>query len=216
MSKTNVNDRILEAIGQVGQKLDGLAAKVDGIDRRVTALEQPVTLKPRVVASNGNGHALARPVSQPSPAPARGEATQGGATVRHRPDDDDGEDEAIRGGAWEKVVKTKPCNRISITKTRKRDAWKILLHMPGLRRPATFIAWDGPQDAVEFFAEVLPWLSLDYFDEDGWTAQDSGQGTAPIFFQQEVNFLADWFKTAPNERGHTFVNVEAIYPIYEA
>lgn len=194
---------VMGAVRGVGDQVQVIRVKVDKLESRVDKLEQQgPQLKTRIVRSYE---------SPAQPAPARPAPPQPAV----RPDDDDGEDEAIRNGVWEKVIKTKPCNKVSLTKTRKRDAWKLLLHMPGLRRPATFIAWDGPEQAIDFFCEVVPWLSLDYFDEDGWQAQDNGQGTAPIFHQESVNFLVDWFKTAPNERGHTFVNVEAVYPLAE-
>jgi hypothetical protein len=200
-NKQATMDDVLAAVSGVGQKVDHLAGKVDALDKRVTVLEQKPALKPRVVHQVQKNGSAPQPAAKPVPQPAV------------RQDDDDGEDEAIRSGTWEKVIKQKPCNRVSITKTRNRDAWKLLLHMPGLRRPATFIGWDGHQEIVDFFSEVMPWLNDDYFDQAEWEAMDGGSGTPPVFHQQEVNFLVDWFKTAPNGRGHTFVNVEAVYPV---
>ncbi|MEM7034640.1 MAG: hypothetical protein AAF629_34180, partial [Chloroflexota bacterium] len=165
---------------------------------RVTKLEdQGPILKTRI----SDSYITTKPPAAPKP--------------QRRIDDDTGEDEAIAGGKWAKVVKTKPCNRLSITKTRKRDAWKVLLYMPGLRRPATFIGWDGADQIVDFFGEVAPWLTMDHFDETAWTEVDDGQGSAKILHSEDVNFLVDWFKTSPNTMGQTFVNIEAVYPLDE-
>lgn len=184
---------VLNAVKGVGSKVEALAGRVEAIDRRVNALEQKKAVKPREVA----------------PAP-----------VAAPPAVDDQEDELIKSGSWQKMTKVSSCNRVSITKTRKRDSWKLLLHLPGVRRPATFIAWDGPQAAVDFFAEVLPWLSLDHFDEEQWAVLDDASTTPPVLYNSEAEGQAvackvEWFRTQPNATGQTFINVESVFPIYE-
>jgi hypothetical protein len=196
---------VMSAVQGVGSQVVIIREKVDGLEKRVVKLEGtgPV-LKTRIVNSYAKDKTQpVKPAAKVAPRPA----------ARH---DDEGEDEAIAGGKWEKVIRTKPCNKIGITKTSKRDSWKLLLFMPGMRRPATFIGWDGVGEMIDFFAEVLPELSMDHFDEEAWREMDDGKDRkTPIlsWLDDFDPFLVDWFKTQPNGNGHTFINIEACYPM---
>jgi hypothetical protein len=199
-------DDVLGAVKGVGQRVDKLTGKVDAIDKRVTVLEAQPQLKTRIVQQQGNGHGQAvqaAPVVAPAPQVVY---------VPARPQDE-GEDEAIQAGIWEKVIKTSRCYKIGVTKTRNRDSWKLKLYMRGQRRPATLIGWDGTAELVEYMKEVWPEVSDETFDEGTFAAQDKGKDI-PVEFQYDgVHFLVDWFRTAPNWRGHTFINVEGVYPL---
>jgi|GEM_PF-5284309 len=202
----NLETLITNGFNQINTRLDNL-------DARVTTLEQqgPV-LKTRMVGLNGgNGHTSPQP--QPQPKPKAIPRDQ----IIPRHDDDEAEDEAIASGQWAKHIKRSRCNRVSLTKTRKRDAWKLLLKMPGERRPAVFTGWNGTQEIIDFFADVMPEMSLEDFDEPTWAKLDKGQ-EPPIMTQWDVNFTVEWFKTAPvifNGKLCTFINVESVYPLYE-
>jgi hypothetical protein len=201
-SKATLAD-VMGAVQGVGQEVKHIRVKVDKLEGRVDKLEAagPV-LKTRIVNSYTKDEPAKTLTARPAQLPRR--------------DDDQGEDEAIAGGKWIKELKTKTCNKIGLTKTSKRDAWKLLLYMPGLRRPATFIAWDGVSDLLDFFAEVLPGLSMDHFDEEAWREVDNGgDRKTPIlsWIEDFDPFVVEWFKTAPNGQGHTFINIEAVYPV---
>lgn len=189
---------VLGAVKDVGGRVTALTNKVDSVERRVTALEKAPAMKPRVV--------------QQQPAPTNGR--QAPEVVYAQPQaQDEGEDEAIQAGNWEKVIRTSRCYKLGVTKTRIRDSWKLKLYMRGQRRPATVIGWDGTANLIEFMREVWPEISEDHFDEETFKEADEGKDI-PVEFQfDNVHFLVDWFRTAPNYRGHTFINVEGVYPL---
>lgn len=208
---TEIKQILTTGFSQVNQRLDGL-------ETRVLKLEQegPI-LKTRMVGLNGNGHSDLSP--SPERRGVRGEVPKAipRDQIIPRHDDDEAEDEAIASGQWAKHIKRSRCNRVSLTKTRKRDAWKLLLKMPGERRPAVFTGWNGTQEIIDFFADVMPEMSLEDFDEPTWAKLDKGQ-EPPIMTQWDVNFTVEWFKTAPvifNGKLCTFINVESVYPLYE-
>lgn len=199
-------------------------SRLDTLETRVVALEQSgPTLKTRLVGFNGNGNGQltnAGPygngnISSPAPAPIPPRAVQRTAIIpRH--DDDEGEDEAIEAGSWAKIIKKNRCNRVSLTKTRKRDCWKLILSLPGRSRPATFIGWDGPEQILTMFADVMPELSLDDFDNAAWAKKDKGQERPPLLNQWDTSFMVEWYQTAPaGHNGATFITVETVYPLYE-
>lgn len=190
--------------------------RLDTLETRVTHLESsgPV-LKTRIVNGsagpygNGNTNGHGAPKREAPKAIAR-------ETIVPRHDDDAGEDEALASGSWAKIVKTNRCNRVSLTKTRKRDCWKLILSLPGRSRPATFIGWDGPEQILMMFADVMPELSLEDFDEPTWAKKDRGQDRPPLLRQWDTNFTVEWFQTAPvGHNGATFIQVETVYPLYE-
>ncbi len=204
--KQTTIDDVLHAITGVGQKVDHLTQRVEVIDQRVTVLEQQPTLKTRLVGANGSGHP---PTVEKPKAVAR-------EVIVPRLDDDEGEDEAVQSGQWAKVIKKNRCNRVSLTKTRKRDCWKMILSLPGRSRPATFIGWDGPEQILTMFADVMPELSLEDFDQGTWAKKDKGQERPPLLKQWDVNFVVEWFQTGPTgHNGATFIQVETVYPLYE-
>lgn len=193
--------------------------RLDTLENRVVALEQtgPV-LKTRLVGFNGNGNVSVAPQSSghaPALAPIPPRAVPRTAIIpRH--DDDEGEDDAIAAGSWAKVIKKNRCNRVSLTKTRKRDCWKLILSLPGRSRPATFIGWDGPEQILMMFADVMPELSLDDFDNAAWAKKDKGQERPPLLNQWDTSFMVEWYQTAPiGHNGATFITVETVYPLYE-
>ena len=190
--------------------------RLDTLETRVVALEQagPV-LKTRLVGFNGNGNAPAQTGHVAPSQPVAPRAVQRTAIIpRH--DDDEGEDEAIEAGSWAKVIKKNRCNRVSLTKTRKRDCWKLILSLPGRSRPATFIGWDGPEQIMTMFADVMPELSLDDFDNAAWAKKDEGQERPPLLNQWDTSFMVEWYQTAPiGHNGATFITVETVYPLYE-
>lgn len=198
--------------------------RLDTLENRVVALEQsgPV-LKTRLVGFNGNGNGNP-PLSggegsgvrvAPALAPIPPRAVPRTAIIpRH--DDDEGEDDAIAAGSWAKVIKKNRCNRVSLTKTRKRDCWKLILSLPGRSRPATFIGWDGPEQILTMFADVMPELSLDDFDSVAWAKKDKGQERPPLLNQWDTSFMVEWYQTTPTgHNGATFITVETVYPLYE-
>jgi hypothetical protein len=210
--KTTTLDDVLGAVTGVGKRVDALSNKVDSIDRRVTSLEKQPMLKTRVVhqerpaGTNGTGKVVqAQPAAKAAP-----------KVVRREDPAAAGEDEAIKAGTWEKVVKTSQCYKIGITKTRARDAWKIKMYLRGQRRPATLVGFDGTQELIDFMQEVWPPISEGYFVEDKFAEEDTGKSDPPEFqYDDGVHFLVDWFRTAPNFRGHTYINVEGVYPLTE-
>jgi hypothetical protein len=209
-------DDVMNAVTGVGQQVKTLAVTVEAIDQRVTALEQqPPVLKTRMVGANGNGLANQGAYGNGNITKEKPKAIPREVIVpRH--DNDEAEDEALAAGAWAKTIKTNRCNRISLTKTRKRDCWKMILGLPGRSRPATFIGWDGPEQIMMMFADVMPELSLDDFDEATWAKKDRGQERPPLLKQWDVNFTVEWFQTAPTgHNGATFISVETVYPLYE-
>ncbi|MCK6629319.1 MAG: hypothetical protein L6R45_29600 [Anaerolineae bacterium] len=212
---TEIKQILTTGFSQVNQRLDGL-------ETRVLKLEQegPI-LKTRLVGLNGSA-----PQAELSPTPEKttaGRAERGARPkaiprdqIIPRHDNDEAEDEAIAAGSWAKIIKTNRCNRVSLTKTRKRDCWKMILSLPGRSRPATFIGWDGPEQILTMFADVMPELSLDDFDNGAWAKKDKGQERPPILKQWDVNFTVEWFQTAPTgHNGATFISVETVYPLYE-
>lgn len=215
---TDLKQLITGGFAQINTRLDTL-------ETRVVALEQagPV-LKTRLVGfnGNGNGHNQATPL----PVGGVGGGRVAGSEVKPRAvpretivprhDDDTGEDDAIAAGSWAKIIKKNRCNRVSLTKTRKRDCWKLILSLPGRSRPATFIGWDGPEQILMMFADVMPELSLDDFDNAAWAKKDKGQERPPLLTQWDVNFMVEWYQTAPaGHNGATFITVETVYPLYE-
>lgn len=203
---TSLTD-VLGAVNGVGRKVDGLAKRVDVIDQRVKVLEAKPDLKTRVVHQSGNGRV--------APAP---EVTRPVTPVQ----DDEGEDEAIAAGTWEKSVKTSRCYRIDVTKVRSPQfayAWKLLLRLRGQRRPAVVIGWNGTDELIEMMREVWPTVNEDIFDEalfeEKWAERRQADAMAPppIVHSDDVLFEVDWFRTAPDYRGHTFINVEGVYPV---
>jgi len=214
--KSDTDNDVLSAIRQVGQDVKEIKQDVAGLKQRVTALEQqPPVLKTRMVGVNGNGLVNQGAYGNGNIVKEKPKAIPREVIVpRH--DDDEAEDEALAAGAWAKVIKTNRCNRISLTKTRKRDCWKMILSLPGRSRPATFIGWDGPEQIMMMFADVMPELSLDDFDEATWAKKDRGQERPPLLKQWDVNFTVEWFQTAPTgHNGATFISVETVYPLYE-
>lgn len=203
-------DDVLGAVNGVGQRVDALDNKVSSIDRRVMALERAPALKTRIVhqqGSNGNGQVQPQPVQQ---APVE-------------VSDEELEEEAIRSGIWEKVVHKSRCYRIDVSKVRSpqyADCWKLILRLRGERRPATLCSFDGLNQMIEMMREVWPAINEDIFDEalfeERWAEQRKVDPRAPmpiIHSDDNVLFEVEWFKTAPNYRGHTFINVERVYPI---
>lgn len=190
--------------------------RLDTLENRVVALEQsgPV-LKTRLVGFNGNGQAAPAANGHAAPGQPLPPRAVPRTAIIPRHDDDEGEDDAIAAGSWAKVVKKNRCNRVSLTKTRNRDSWKLILSMPGRRRPATFIAWDGAEEALTMFSDVMPELSLENFDQGSWERKDRGGDRVPIIAQWDASFMVEWYQTAPNAQGKTFINVETVYPLYE-
>jgi hypothetical protein len=212
-------DDVLGAVQGVGKRVDALDNKVSSIDRRVTSLEKSPGLKTRIVHQVQGANGTAKAV-QAEPPTAR-TPVRPPADVRH---DDEGEDEAIASGNWEKVVKRSRCYRIDVTKVRSpqfADCWKLLLRMRGQRRPAVICGFDGTQELIEMMREVWPSVNEDIFDEalfeERWAERRQADPKAPmpIVYSEDVLFEVDWFRTAPNYRGHTFINVEGLYPIIE-
>jgi hypothetical protein len=214
-------DDVMNAVTGVGHQVKTLAVTVEAIDKRVTVLEQqPPILKTRMVGvGNGNGNGLVNqgPYGNGNIIKEKPKAIPREVVTPSYHDDGGGdEDEALASGAWAKVIKTNRCNRVSLTKTRKRDCWKMILSLPGRSRPATFIGWDGPEQILMMFADVMPELSLDDFDQATWAKKDKGQERPPLLKQWDVNFTVEWFQTAPTgHNGATFISVETVYPLYE-
>ena len=212
-------DEVLGAVQGVGKRVDAMGNKLDSIDRRVTALEKAPSLKTRIVQqTQGNNGSTAQAI-QAAPQPTARTPVRPPADVRH---DDEGEDEAIAAGNWEKVVKRSRCYRIDVTKVRSpqfADCWKLLLRMRGQRRPAVIVGFEGTQELIEMMREVWPSVNEDIFDEavfdERWAERRQADPKAlmPIIYSEDALFEVDWFRTAPNWRGHTFINVESLFPI---
>jgi hypothetical protein len=208
-NKATSLDDVLGAVNGVGQRVDALSNKVDSIDRRVSSLEKQPALKTRVVHQpSGNGRVQSPPEVIKPVTPVQ---------------DDEGEDEAIAAGTWEKSVKTSRCYRIDVTKVRSPQfayAWKLLLRLRGQRRPAVIIGWNGTDELIEMMREAWPAVNEDIFDEalfeEKWAERRQADAMAPppiVHSDDNVLFEVDWFRTAPNHRGHTFINVEGVYPV---
>lgn len=210
-TKVATLDEVLGAVKGVGRKVDGLARRVDVLDKRVTVLEAKPDLKTRVVQQT----------LTPNPSPNGRGGTSPQVTSPQQ--EDEGEEEALLSGTWEKVVKTSRCYRIDVTKVRSPQfayAWKLLLRLRGQRRPATIIGFNGTDELIDLMREVWPTVNEDIFDEaqfeEAWTERRKSDAMVPmpiIYSEENVHFLVDWFRTAPNYRGHTFINVEGVYPL---
>lgn len=201
-AKTTTLEDVLGFMQGMDRKLDNLTVRVEALDKRVTVLEAKPELKTRIVQQGGNGQG---PVARPAP-----------KVVQRDPSpQDEGEDEAIQSGTWEKVIKTSRCYMVGVSKTLDRKHWKLKMYMRGYRRPATMVGFDGEAPLVEFMKEVWPEISLDTFDEQTFVDADQGKEVPPEFQYDGMHFLVDWFRTAPNWRGHTFINVEGVYPLGE-
>lgn len=200
--KTATLDDIMGAVRGVGRKVDTLTTRVDVLDQRVTSLETTPSLKTRIVHQARNG---------------------GGQVTQPEVSDEELEEEAIMSGGWEKVVKKARCYRIDVTKVRSpqfADCWKLIFRLRGERRPATLIGFDGLNELIEMVRDVWPQVNEDIFDEalfeEKWAARRKTDPKAPlpiIYSEENVLFEVECFQTAPNYRGHTYINVERLYPL---
>ncbi len=166
---------VLQAVGAVGTKVDRLDARVGVLENRVAVVE-------------GMGKAMPRAARAAAPAPAVEPPAQ-----------------AETADDWQKDIKTSACYKVTIGRTKNDDHSKILCHLRGYSKPACKIGWDGDQELVDFFGEVLPWLSLEHFIDKGQTGQAEES--------YDANFLADWYRSKPNAMKKTFINIDAVYPV---
>lgn len=183
---TQMNDTqlILNAIQGVQTDVQGLKQDVQRIDQRVTALEGRSKALPRsAVQSQGQA---ARPA--PVQTPTTSDNTE----------------------QWQKTVNVSQCYRITISKTLKRNYWKVLYYLRGWKYPVYSIGREGPGQLVEFLGEVCPQLTLDHFVEGDFQQMDTDDDP-PEIVALDVNFKVQWYKLPPNEYGVQYKNVEAVY-----
>jgi hypothetical protein len=164
----------------VGGKVDKLDARVGALENRVSVVEAQGKAMPRAARQN------APAAVAPSPLPPLPE----------------GEGKAAADD-WQKDIKTSACYRVTIGRTKNDEQSKVNCHLRGYSKPAGKIGWDGDQELVDFFGEVLPWLSLEHFIPKGSKDTEC----------YDVNFLVDWYRSKPNGMGKTFVNIDAVYPV---
>lgn len=206
----NRDDVLLQAINGVGQQVQTLTTKVeavekrvDAIDRRVAAVEQqPPTLKTRVVQQPAQ-----RPhtTTETQPKPSAHKVTV---------------DQA--GGDAEKYFAPMLCTKVSVSKDRKRENWRIELFLQGLRRPASLLEWqfDTLHEMVEFVRVGWPEFSVDHLDQERFVELDAeyqrlrDDKIKPprIIYDEGIGFMVESMKTRRDVNGKTYINAVAIYP----
>jgi hypothetical protein len=188
---------VLTAVTGVGQKVDTLTHRVESLDRRVTTLEQKPALKPRVMQQTG---------VEIRPTPASGKVTV---------------DQV--GGDAEKYFSPMLCTKLSVSKDRKRENWRIDLYLRGLRRPASLIEWqfDTLQEMIAFIQVGFPQFSPDHLDDERFIELDAeyqrlrDDTIKPprILYDEGIGFMVESMKTRRDMHGKTYINAVAIYPM---
>ena len=175
MQKEATLNDVLLAIKKVDTKVDNLDQRLTVVEAKAKSVVRP---KAKVIQPAAAAQSVVKPAVQP---------------IQSEIDD------------WVPTITKSRCNKIKIIKTRNGDYPKLLLYMPGNRRAASFIGWDGEQEILDFFSETCPWLSLDHFIDKELQFDD---------FEQ---FWVQWYKTKPVPRGGrmvTFINIESVQKIY--
>lgn len=207
-TKTVEGEQVLTLLQQIAQqmqefneRLDNAGRVVATIGKRVEAMESKPALKPRVLpptnghGHNGNGQAQATP-----PTPPAAQASPGTAAPEE---------------TWVRQVTRSRCNMVGITKTRTLEHWKLNMYLPGFRRPATLVAFNGYQEIISLMQEVWPEICEDKFDEGTFAAKNKGRVMPYEELYTGVLFEVDWYRSKPNANGKTYVNVEGVIPIIE-
>lgn len=187
---------VLAAVQGVSQKVETVASKVEALDRRVTSLEKPA-LKPRSET----------PVRASEKRPAAG---GGRVTVEQA------------GGDAEKYFAPMLCAKLSVSKDRRRENWRVDLFLKGLRRPASLIEWqfDTLGELIEFVQVGWPEFSADHLDEERFIELDAEYQRLKddkikpprIIYDQGLSFMVEAAKTRRDANGKTYINAVAIYP----